>query len=174
MKIIIDTREQRPYSFTAWPDAEVMQGSLSTGDYSLAGLTDRVALERKSLDDLAGTLTNGRERFAAECQRGRGLDLFGLVIEGSLDDILGHRYKSRVAPQSLIQTLAAWSVRYRFAVWFAGNRQGGELMVYSILQKYLRDAVGRLDALVKAHGHDESGRDIERDHGPKKTAKNGD
>jgi ERCC4-type nuclease len=118
----------------------------------LAGLGDLVALERKSLDDLAGTLTSGRERFAAECQRGRGLDLFGLVIEGSLDDILRHRYQSRVNPRSLIQTLAAWSVKYGFAVWFAGNRQGGELLVYSLLQKYLRDAQGRLEAIIKAHG----------------------
>jgi len=153
VKIVIDSREQRPYSFSAWPDVKVLQGSLQTGDYSLAGLTDRVALERKSLDDLAGTLTAGRERFAAECQRGRGLDLFGLVIEGSLDDILGHNYQSRVLPQSLVQTLAAWSVRYGFSVWFAGNRQGGELMVHSLLAKYLREVWGRLDALVKAHGY---------------------
>lgn len=153
MRVVIDTREQRPYSFTAWPEVEIIQGSLQTGDYSLAGLTDRAALERKSLDDLAGTLTSGRERFAAECQRGRGLDLFGLVIEGSLDDILSHRYQSRAKPQSLIQTLATWSVRYGFTVWFAGNRQGGELLVYSILQKYLRDAQGRFDAIIKAHGN---------------------
>jgi ERCC4-type nuclease len=151
VRVIIDSREQRPYSFTAWPEVEVFQGTLQTGDYSLVGLTDRVALERKTLDDLTQTLTAGRERFAAECQRGRGLDLFGLVIEASLDDILGHRYQSRVAPQSLVQTLAAWSVRYGFSVWFSSNRQGGELMVYSLLQKYLREARGRLDAIIKAH-----------------------
>jgi ERCC4-type nuclease len=152
MKIVIDSREQRPYSFSAWPEVEVFQGSLQTGDYSLAGLTDRAALERKSLDDLAGTLTAGRERFAAECQRGRGLDLFGLVIEGTLDDIMSHHYQSRVQPQSLVQTLAAWSVRYGFSVWFAGDRQKGEFLVYSILQKYLREARLRLEAIVKAHG----------------------
>jgi ERCC4-type nuclease len=150
VRITIDSREQLPYTFAAWPEVEVETGSLATGDYSLAGLADRAALERKSLDDLAGTLTAGRERFAAECQRGRGLDLFGLVIEGSLYDILSHRYQSRANPQSLIQTLAAWSVRYGFAVWFAGNRQGGELLVFSLLQKYLRDARNRLESITKA------------------------
>ena len=163
MRVVIDSREQRPYTFAAWPEVGVEVAALSVGDYSLGGLTDRVGLERKSLDDLTGTLTSGRERFAAECQRGRGLDLFGLVVEGTLDDILNHRYQSRVNPQSLVQTLAAWSVRFGFSVWFCGNRQGGELMVYSLLSKYLREVRGRLDAIVKTHGQEEGpARGIER------------
>ncbi len=41
--IVIDSREQRPYQF---PGAVVK--TLPTGDYSIVGLTDRVAIERKS------------------------------------------------------------------------------------------------------------------------------
>lgn len=81
MKIICDTREQAPYAFTGqkYAGTVVEAGTLQTGDYSLAGLTDHIALERKSLSDLTGTLTRGRERFQRECERGRGLDYFGLV-----------------------------------------------------------------------------------------------
>ena len=160
MRVLIDSREQRPYTFFTWPEVSVEVVALPVGDYSLAGLSDRVALERKSLDDLAQTLTAGRERFAAECQRGRGLDLFGLVIEGTVDDVLRGRYQSRANPKSIAQTLIAWSIRFDFTVWFAGNRQNGELMVYSILSKYLREAQTRHKAILDAHYRPEAG------HGP--------
>nr|WP_294511328.1 ERCC4 domain-containing protein [uncultured Bilophila sp.] len=85
MKILCDTREQAPYTFDRYQGVAVERASLQTCDYSLAGLHDHIGLERKSLDDLTGTLTKGRERFQRECERGRGLDYFGLIIEASLE-----------------------------------------------------------------------------------------
>lgn len=156
MKVIIDTREQTPYQFTRYPDVIVEPGTLTTGDYSLSGLEDRIALERKSLSDLTGTLTSGRERFQRECERGRGLDYFALVIEAAMEDVRTHNYRSQMTPQSLLQTLAAYSVRYGMHIHWCGNRAGGEYMVYSLLSKYLREAETRLKALLKAHGGDDA------------------
>ena len=52
MKIIIDTREQAPFTFRhERMGATTEPGTLAVGDYSLAGLEDRVAVERKSLPD---------------------------------------------------------------------------------------------------------------------------
>ena len=154
MRVLIDSREQAPYNFSPprYEDVITDQTTLTTGDYSLAGLQDRIALERKSLSDLTGTLTTGRERFQRECERGRGLDYFGLVIEASLEDVRIHNYRSKMTPQSLLQSLAAYSVRYGLHVHWCGSRAGGEYMIYSLLSKYLREATTRLDALVKAHG----------------------
>lgn len=154
MKIVIDTREQTPYQFTGkgYAGTVVEVGTLQTGDYSLHGLTAHIALERKSLDDLTGTLTKGRERFQRECERGRGLEYFGLIIEASMEDVARHRYQSQMTPQSLLQTLAAWSIRYGLHVHWCGSRAGGEYMVFSLLQKYLREQETRLAALMKAHG----------------------
>lgn len=115
MKILCDTREQAPYTFDRYQGVTVERASLQTGDYSLAGLHDHIGLERKSLDDLTGTLTKGRERFQRECERGRGLDYFGLIIEASLEDVRNHAYRSQMTPQSLLQTLAAYSVPVRAA-----------------------------------------------------------
>ena len=70
MKILCDTREQAPYTFDRYQGVTVERAALQTGDYSLAGLHDHIGLERKSLDDLTGTLTKGRERFQRECERG--------------------------------------------------------------------------------------------------------
>lgn len=63
MKIVIDSREQCPFTFGGY-DCGVVRGALATGDYSLAHLEHQIAIERKSLDDLLGCLTSGRERFA--------------------------------------------------------------------------------------------------------------
>ncbi|MDL2266995.1 ERCC4 domain-containing protein [Desulfovibrio sp. OttesenSCG-928-G15] len=152
MKIIIDSREQAPYQFSRYPDVTVQAATLVTGDYSLHGLQDRIGLERKTLDDLAGTLTKGRDRFQRECERGRGLEYFGLIIEASMEDVRNHNYRSQMTPQSLLQTLATYSVRYGLHVHWCGNRAGGEYMVYSLLQKYLREAETRLKRIVTAHG----------------------
>lgn len=154
MRIIQDSREQAPYSFTGkgYVGTVVEVAALQTGDYSLHGMTDRIALERKSLDDLTGTLTRGRKRFQRECERGRGLEYFGLIIEASMEDVARHRYQSRMTPQSLLQILAAWSIRYGLHVHWCGSRAGGEYMTFSLLQKYLREQEQRLAALVKAHG----------------------
>ncbi len=97
MRIIHDTREQQPYTFDGYA-ATVEAGTLQTGDYSLLGLHDRIALERKSLANLTGTLTTGRERFSRECERGQGLEYFGLIIEASLEDVRRHNYRSKAAP----------------------------------------------------------------------------
>ncbi len=154
MRIIQDSREQAPYAFNAtkYAGVTVEVGTLQTGDYSLAGLTDRIALERKSLSDLCGTLTAGRERFQRECERGRGLEYFGLVIEASMADVRNHSYRSAMTPQSLLQTLAAWSIRYGLHVHWCGSREGGEYLVHSLLEKFLKEQQTRLAALVKAHG----------------------
>lgn len=47
--------------------------SLGTGDYSIDGLEDEIAIERKSLPYLYATLGSGRRRFIRELQR---LDAF--------------------------------------------------------------------------------------------------
>ena len=67
--LLVDTREQRPLQFSHLP-AE--SATLYTGDYSVRGLEEIFAVERKSLADLAGSLTRERDRFMKEMHRLRG------------------------------------------------------------------------------------------------------
>ncbi len=151
MKIIIDSREQNPYTFTKqqYNGAITTQATLQTGDYSLAGLENLIALERKSLDDLTGTLTTGRERFIRECERGAGLEYFGLIIEASLDDIKNHNYRSKMTPQSLLQSLASFSVKYGLHIHFTGSREGGEYLTYSLLEKFITAKQKQLKTILQ-------------------------
>jgi len=129
---IIDTREKRPYSFSA--PARVQ--TLTTGDYSVAGLENRIAIERKSVDDLIGCLTRERERFTRELERGAALDYFALVVECSLEDLAAGKYKSAMSVKSAVQSILALSIRFRLPVWFVHNRAHGRRVTESLLTKF--------------------------------------
>ena len=122
MKILIDTREQNPYRFET--PSEV--GTIPVGDYSLVGFENNISIERKELNDLIGCLTKGRERFERELFKGKALDYFALVVEDSLTDLVNGDYRSRMNPKSAIQSLLAFSVRYRLPVFFAESREYGQ------------------------------------------------
>ena len=135
LTIKIDSREQKPYEFEN--PSEV--GTLSCGDYSIMGLENHVAVERKELNDLIGCLTAGRERFERELYKARALDYFALVIEASLSDLVNGNYRSEMNPKSAIQSLLAFSIRYRLPVWFAESREYGQRITESLLRKYARE-----------------------------------
>lgn len=152
MKIIIDRRERLPYAFDSYPGTETEPGALQSGDYSLAGLTDNVAVERKSLDDLVGCLAGGRERFEKELQRARGMDAFCVVVEAPWEDLAKGRFKSRMKPHAVCQSVLAFQVRYHIPFVFAGSRQAAEYVTHGALRQYLNSATRRLKAIVRAHG----------------------
>ena len=76
MRVIVDSRKQAPFPFRGprYEGVTVEVGALSVGDYSLAGLADKVAVERKELSDLVACLGRERERFERELQRAAALD----------------------------------------------------------------------------------------------------
>ena len=153
MKVICDTREQLPFTFQHERYAPVMVESctLSVGDYSLAGLTDKVAVERKSLPDLVACLSHERERFERELQRAAALDAFGVVVEAAWIDLAAGQYRSQMNPHSACQSVAAFMARYRIPFLFAGNRIAAEYFTWSLLRQYLESARKRWSNIVRAH-----------------------
>jgi ERCC4-type nuclease len=121
--IVIDTREQRPLDFSHLPGVTVSQGSLLSGDYSIPGLEEHFAVERKSLDDLAGSLTSDRDRFRRELHRLRGFSFARLLVEGDISVIEAHRYRSKASPRSILASLSAFEVEFNVPVVFIRDRQ---------------------------------------------------
>ncbi|MFZ5426790.1 MAG: ERCC4 domain-containing protein [Thermodesulfobacteriota bacterium] len=142
LAVVVDTREQAPYGFERFP-AEIVRAGLPTGDYSLAGHESRAAIERKNLDDLLGCLTVGRDRFERELDRARSLECFAVVVEASMEDVARHRYTSRMAPHSALQSILAFQVRYGVPFVWASSRSGGEYVTFWMLQKYAREVEAR-------------------------------
>ena len=71
--VIIDTREQMPFSFSGFP-VEIEEATLDAGDYSCAPFHRRISIERKGFQDLVNCLGKGRERFEKELLRLRAYD----------------------------------------------------------------------------------------------------
>jgi len=150
VRILIDTREQQPFSFTRY-EVATEPATLPVGDYSLPGFEDRVAIERKSLNDLIGCLMGeNRDRFERELYRGRHFDLFAVVVEATLADVSQARYRSKMKPQAALQSIITFQVRYRVPFIWAGNRGGAEYVTYSMLSKYLREIGERYKLAVQA------------------------
>lgn len=131
--IVIDTREQRPYEF---PGAVVK--ALPTGDYSVVGLEDRIAIERKSKADAYSSLGIQRARFRREWERLAEFDFAAVVIEDTLKGFLCRPPHSKMNPTSAVCTLLAWSVKYRVQVYFAGDRDHARALTHKLLQMYFK------------------------------------
>ena len=148
MKIIIDTREQTPYTFQMFPVATVT-GTLDTGDYSLYGFEDVIAVERKELSDIISCLGSGRERFTRELERLRGYESAALVIESPLQVIRAGRYRSSMKPEAAEQSLISIMQRFRLPVYFAIDRTDGQRFTYHFLRHFFRHAEKRYNALQR-------------------------
>lgn len=150
--IVVDTREQAPLDFSRWPDVTVETATLRAGDYSLKGLERQFGVERKSIPDLVSSITTGRERLERELDVLKGFAVAAIVVEGTMEDVAHHRYRSKTAPESVLQTLAAWQVRYGVPTIWAGSPAGAAYMVRALARHYLRIANETLQAIVKTHG----------------------
>ena len=153
MQIIVDSREQLPFTFSHERyDVQIQQGTLAVGDYSLRNLEDKVAVERKSLPDLVQCLGRERSRFERELQRGMALDAFTVVVEASWSDLASGNFRSRINQHAACQSVLAFMARYRMPFLFAGSRAAAEYAAWGFLRQYLEGARKRWANIVKAHG----------------------
>ena len=153
-KILVDTREQFPYTFDGiTADAKQKYAplaittdwhTLKTGDYSIAGFENDVCVERKSLEDLYSTLGQRREQFKAEHERMAMMQVFGgaccVVIEADWPTILYSPPEfSRLVPKVVFRTYLAWQQRYRIPWIAVTDRRMAEITAFRFLERFWRD-----------------------------------
>lgn len=151
--IVIDTREQTPLVPTR---LEYVRGTLTTGDYSVLGLEDQFAIERKSIADLVQCCKSGtkaaegeRERFERELCRMRGMRFARLLIVGKLADIEAGAYRSEIKPQAVIGSMNAWNVRH-VPVVIAQTPEIAARHVEDWAWWYSRECVRTVNAMARA------------------------
>lgn len=120
--IIIDTREQEPYTFDPRLAAAVRR-TLPAGDYSIDGLEDRIAVERKTLDDFVSTVIHSRERFRDELRRLSGYRAACVVVEAGLADVLHKRFRGDAHPNAVLGSALSIILDFGIPVFFCSNRQ---------------------------------------------------
>ena len=141
--VVIDTREQAPFAFEGITgdrgrvlEIATSRAGLKTGDYSIRGLEDVIAVERKSKVDLYGTVGRGRKRFERELERLAAMGAPAVVLECDLASLLHPPGRSKVSPSSVLNSLIAWSVRHRLPVWPCPDRRFAEIVTFRLLQHY--------------------------------------
>lgn len=137
LAVVVDTRERYPYRF-ANVAVERVRDALPAGDYGIRGADGALlaAVERKTLEDLAGSLSDGSLAF----QMGRlaELPLAAVAVEGRYSALLGFRH----APASwLADQLVRLQARYpRIPVVFLDSRRLAEDWTQRFLATALADS----------------------------------
>ena len=151
MVIVIDTREQRPLDFSFWKDVTVQRRELWPGDYTVLGGAQYLAVERKSVSDLVGTMKTGyagicsttpkrfdRELMALHSVIARGGRAFIIVEpDGPLgtvcpayEQIKAHSYRSIIAPDKVLAFIQSIRSSWRVPVIMTDSRTQSAEIVY--------------------------------------------
>ena len=141
MQIVIDTREQLPYKFQAInPPPVTIRKTLTSGDYSLEGYEDRIAIERKTKSDTYGTFGKGRARFERELERLSTFEFAAVVIESDwLGLVRNPPARSRLNPKTIFVSVIAWSQRFDVHFFTAPGRAFAEKLTFRLLERFYKD-----------------------------------
>lgn len=126
MKLIIDSREQKPLEFRSGVFEEIVTEGVPFGDYwcEVKGVQVPICFERKGLGDLFGTMGKGYERFKKEMARAKEAKFhLILIIEGSIRDVSRGYEHSSIKGESMLKKLAMLRVRYDLEVLFFEDRK---------------------------------------------------
>lgn len=154
--VLIDQQEKHAYRFGGLHADSALQyrplairtriAHLKTGDYSIAGADRLLSIERKSLDDLFGTLSSEkrRDRFEREHERLAALNFAAVVIEASWDRILQGHHRCALNPKTIFRTHCSWLVRYGVPWITCENRRLAEITTFRLLEKWWLESQDRL------------------------------
>jgi len=142
--IIIDSREQNPYSFRSVGElAGVAVSGLKFGDYSIKDHTDLIFIERKnSALEFYGNLGKERERFSNELEKAKHCKFKFIIIEDKFSSLYsssylankfsGNKYKHS-SPRSILGSLSSFMLSFNINIIFSDNRENAQDLVRKLL-----------------------------------------
>lgn len=139
--VVIDTREQQPWSFDNYAKAN---RKLDAGDYSIEGLENILAIERKkSVNEIANNITE--PRFKDAIARLAQLKYSFLLLEFDIENVLNYPIgsdlprrlwdKVKISPAFLMKNVLEWEMNHNIKVIFCGSSSNAELVAEYILKK---------------------------------------
>jgi len=176
--ILIDKQEKAPWSFTGLrarsfidkemreytPQTEPRTLGVGMGDYSMDGYQDRIAIERKSMQDFQGTLlgwpvdatdpqvlaewdarksVDRRKRFKNELRKLATMETAAVVIEADLWACVcpenAPEWGKRTAAENgkyIFATALAWMQEFRVPWYFCADRRLAEVTAFRLLEKF--------------------------------------
>ncbi|GAM10338.1 hypothetical protein OR1_02627 [Geobacter sp. OR-1] len=129
--VLVDSREQMPLCLfdrhPNWFGGEQCV-ALKAGDYSVAGMEDVLALERKSMSDAISSTIANRERFLRACERLAIFRWKAILIEASYED-MKTPYRSfddlmtEAHPNAVCGTLDAIEAKFGIPVLYSSRHR---------------------------------------------------
>ena len=136
--VVIDSAEHMGYTFerfTNWLAGSVRK-RLKTGDYTILGMEEELAVERKTIPDLVKSIIQEGSDFIQKCERLSVFKKKCIVIEGSLTSLKVPYEDSQAHPNAVFGSLLAAQERWDIPVYFLDNFLLAEEFVASMLSKY--------------------------------------
>lgn len=130
ISIICDTREQKQL----FKPKEVKKIKLDYGDYTTEKLHGTYHIERKSLQDLYGSIVQGHRRFADELigAQVNGIKM-SVYVEGTRKDFLLKKFPGgssrKMKGSAIVAIIETMSKRYNFDVVWCGSRLKSKRMM---------------------------------------------
>lgn len=138
--IIIDTREQQPYTFSCRTSVR----KLEAGDYSVAGHEDQVVVERKSLADFVHTVIHDAPRFRNELIKLSACRFACVAVEADLDDVLRGLRQADLrltTPTAVLGAALHIALHHGVPVYWCGSRQAARAFTEAFLRMAVREGV---------------------------------
>jgi ERCC4-type nuclease len=126
---LVDTREQCPFPLAAnhpnWIGGE-RRATLATGDYTVEGMEEVLALERKSLSDAVQSTMSGRARFIRSCERLAAYRWKAILIEATYEEmktpyLLDGEAEQAAHPNAVCGTLDAIEAKFGIPVLYTSR-----------------------------------------------------
>lgn len=113
---------------------------LDAGDYSIEGLENSIAVERKSNSDYVNTIIHSKDRFTKELKKLSAYKAACIVVEGDIKDMWDKRIIGRASPNALLGLTISIITKWNVPVFFCGSRPMARLFteswLVSVLWKY--------------------------------------
>jgi len=148
--LVVDTREQNPFSFERFSGwfSGIEKRPLELGDYSIAGLEDTCVVERKDLNDLVRSFHVERPVFIKRLRRMSAYPDRLLVIVAALSQVKSRYEHSPANPNQITQSLIATLAGLRVPFLCVETHELGEEIVASYLYQV------HLYRWLETNGHD--------------------
>jgi len=135
MLILVDSREQKPY----WKGSQCAKTALIVGDYATYDSLNKFHIERKSLQDLYGTITKGHLRFKKEIERARHNKIrLEVVVEGTKKQFENKDWSggsSRlVKGETLVKIINSISKNHKLKIHWCSTRSSAKAKTFKLLK----------------------------------------
>lgn len=144
--VVIDTREQTPWTF---PDKiKTIRRGIHFGDYTLDGLDEIVAIERKSPMDMIGCVGRSRSRFEDHLYGLADLPFAHVIVECSMAELCRACRTTGVDVSSMMGTIVSWQAATGVHFWTPDDRRFATALALRILAKAESQVERKLDVVL--------------------------